>query len=284
MGIKASDVKTLRERTGAGMMDCKKALLEADGDSEKAERILKELGLSAADKRAGRATNEGRVFAKIKDGQGLLLELSCETDFVSRNQEFIDLGEAIAGRVLQDDLQDKTDGLESMVKDVASRIKENMGLRRFDRIQASDDELLVSYTHGEGRIGVIVKLKVDDAALKDNEKVGQTAFDLALHIAAFAPLFLSQKAVDESYVKEQEELFMKQVENDPNLQGKPEKVLQSIVKGKLGKHLSTVCLMDQGFVRDEKQKVSKVLEALGKEVGGSVDVSGYLYYKVGEEL
>lgn len=277
MEIKASMVKELREATGAGMMDCKKALVQAGGDFEKAEKILKELGLAAAKKRDGRATNEGRIFTKIAGNRGIILELSCETDFVAKNKDFIALGEKCLSIINEKNLTEITEDLTLCVKDTIARIKENLILKRFKVIEAKDDELLVDYIHGEGRIGVIVMLSAGDPSLKDNENVKTTAFDLALHTAAFAPLYLDRNSVDPDYLKEQEEIFLKQAEK----LDKPEKVIQGIVKGKVNKHLAEICFVDQGFVRDEKQKVSAVLKNLGKEVGGEINITDFLYYKLG---
>ena len=228
MEIKAKDVKALRELTGAGMMNCKKALVEAEGDFSKAEKLLKELGLAEASKRSGKEAREGRIFTAISNGRGVLLELSCETDFVSKNKEFIDLGDNLAVKVVETGTTEITEDMTVAVDDVKSRVKENMGLRRFAILEASENEILVDYIHGEGRIGVMTRLKVSDPALKDNPRVKETAFDVALHIAAFAPLFLTRDEVSSGYLEEQEELFKKQAEN----LGKPEKVVQGIVKGK----------------------------------------------------
>ena len=153
-------------------------------------------------------------------------------------------------------------------------------LKRFDVIEAASDEMLVEYIHGIGRIGVIVKAKVGDAALKDNPRVKETLFDMALHTAAFAPQFLTRDQVNETYRKEQEELFRKQAEK----LGKPEKVLEGIVKGKLSKHLADICMLEQGFVKDEKLKVSTVLQNLSKEAGAAVAIADFRYYKVGEDV
>jgi elongation factor Ts len=155
-----------------------------------------------------------------------------------------------------------------------------MSLKRFTTMDIADNnELAIDYIHGEGRIGVIVKLKVDNPALKHNQMVKEKCFDLALHIAAYAPLFLSKENVPEDYIKEQEEIFLKQAKN----LGKPEKVLNGIVKGKLNKHFSEICVMEQGFVKEDKKKVSQVLKELSQEVGGQVEISDYLYFKVGVE-
>lgn len=281
MEIKALDVKKLRERTGAGMMDCKKALVQADGDATKAERILKELGLAAVRKRAGRATNEGRVFSKIQPDKGVLLEVSCETDFVAKNSEFVALGEKLTDLTMEE----KYNGalkkeFDFLIKDAAGRIKENIELRRFKVITADPNALLVDYIHGEGKIGVLLKFSLSDVALKEAPRVKETVFDMALHTAAFAPQFLSRDRVAEAYLKEQEEIFLKQAEK----LGKPEGVLKDIVQGKINKHLSEICLLDQAFVKDQDVKVAKVLENLGKEVGGEIEIKEYLYYKAGEEI
>jgi elongation factor Ts len=278
--VKAIDVKKLREKTGAGMMDCKKALVEAGGDFARAEKILKELGLAAAQKRAGRETREGRIFSGIDGGRGVLVELSCETDFVATNQEFIALGEKLTAQVLAEGEDVKQEDLEEKVKEAIGRIKENIVLRRYNVLASGPEDLLVDYIHGQGKIGVLVKLSLSDPALKDHPRVQETAFDLALHTAAFAPLYLSRERVGADYLREQEELFMKQAEN----LGKPENVLKGIVQGKLNKHLAEICFIDQAFVKDQNLKVSKVLEELGREVGGKVAIKDYLYYKAGEVL
>jgi elongation factor Ts len=278
--IKALDVKKLREKTGAGMMDCKKALQEAGGDFARAERILKELGLAAAQKRAGRATSEGRIFARVGEGRGVLLELSCETDFVAKNRDFVALGEALAELVLDKGASVSREELEAPVKDAIGRIKENMSLRRFAVLEAAENELLMSYIHGEGKIGVMVKVGVSDTALAEHPKVKELAFDLALHTAAFAPLYLNREGVPEAYLREQEELFTKQAAS----LGKPEHVLKGIVQGKIKKHMSEISFIEQAFVKDQNLTVAKVLENLGKEIGGKLEILDYLYYKVGEEI
>ncbi|MFP4383208.1 MAG: translation elongation factor Ts, partial [Spirochaetia bacterium] len=160
MEIKAAEVKKLREKTGAGMMDCKKALQEAGGDPVKAEKILKELGLAAAAKRAGRATKEGRIFSHITDKKGVLVELSCETDFVARNTDFINLGNELTATIAAEDLKPGDEKIESRIKESASVIKENIVFKNMDSVHAESNDLLVEYIHGEGRIGVIVKIHV----------------------------------------------------------------------------------------------------------------------------
>lgn len=279
MEIKAADVKKLRDKTGAGMLDCKKALKEAEGDFGKAEKYLKELGLAAAAKRSGRATNEGRVFTKVSDSMATAVELACETDFVARNKDFIALGEDIAATIIEKGLTEKTPELDEKVKDTISTIKENMELRRFTTMSIAENEMVSEYTHGEGNIGVLVKFQADSPGMFQNDAVKEFAFDCALHIAAFNPAFLDRNSVDEAYKAEQESIFRKQAEN----LGKPEKVLDGIVKGKLNKHFSEICLLDQGFVKDDKVSVAKKMQEVAKQAGGELKLTDYVYYKVGEE-
>lgn len=280
MQIRAEDVKALREKTGAGMMDCKKALTETDGDFKKAEKYLKELGLAAAAKRTGRATNEGRVFSKVSGGRAAILELSCETDFVARNADFIRLGADIVSAIADKGVSADSPELAGKVTDLISTIKENMSLRRAETLSIGAGETVIDYIHGEGRIGVLVKAGSDKPEILKNDAVKAFIFDCALHIAAFNPMFLSEKDVGAEYMKEQEEIFTKQAEN----LGKPANVLQGIAKGKMKKHLSEVCFLDQPFVKDDKRSVAKVAEDVGKAAGGKVTIEKFLYYRVGEEL
>lgn len=278
--IKPAEVKKLRDKSGAGMLDCKNALVEAEGDFAKAEKLLKEKGLESAAKRSDRATNEGRVFTKIDGNKAGILELACETDFVARNENFLNAGSELLDTIVAENLTEITASLEESVKLVISKIKENISVKRFKTYEIADNELCVDYIHGDGGIGVMVKITADDKALVSNEQVKQFGFDCALHIAAFNPLYLSRDAVDEAYTKEQTEIFMKQAEN----LGKPEKVLQGIVKGKLNKHFSQICLLDQPFVKDDKNSLGSVLAALSKEVGGKLSIVDYTYYKLGAEV
>jgi elongation factor Ts len=277
--VKPADVKKLRDKTGAGMLDCKKALVEAAGDFTKAEKLLKEQGLAAAAKRSDRATNEGRVFTKIENNKAGIVELACETDFVARNENFINAGTELLDAIVKDSLSEITPALEEQVKMVISKIKENISIKRFKTFEVADNEFCMDYIHGEGGIGVLVKMSADNNSLFENEKVKEFAFDCALHIAAFNPLYLSKDDVDEAYINEQTEIFMKQAQN----LGKPENVLQGIVKGKLNKHFSQICLLDQPFVKDDKNSLQKVLDSVGKEAGGKLKIEDFVYYRVGVE-
>jgi elongation factor Ts len=281
MEISASDVKRLREKTGAGMMECKNALVTTEGDFEKAEKLLKEKGLAAVEKRADRATNEGKIFIKIQDQTAVLVELASETDFVARNPEFIALGGQIADRILEKGYTSSNDELTGMVTGLATKIRENMSLKRFTILKAGADEYLTQYIHGDGAIGVVVKLGADKKEALANEEVKTLAFNLALHIAAFNPFALDRNKVDPAFLKEQEEIFRKQMEGDEKLKGKPANVIDNILKGKVNKYLSDICLLEQGYVKDEKLTVSQALAECGRQAGAVLTVREYVYFKVG---
>lgn len=280
--IKASDIKNLREKTGAGMMDCKKALVEAEGDFDLAERKLKEWGLAGVAKRSGRATNEGRVFFAVSDAAIALVEVACETDFVCRNDDFIAGGRKMATLSLEKGYSGPAPELEDIVKDLASVIKENITLKRVKLVKAGQGEYLHSYEHGEGKLGVVVKVKSDKPEAFKTPAVIEFVHDLALHVAAFRPMFVDQSRIGQDWVKEQEEIFKKQVEGDEKMAGKPAKVVEGILAGKLKKLMSEICLVDQGFVKDEKQPVKAVLAAVGKAAGATLSIVDYEYMKVGE--
>jgi len=283
--ISASDVKKLREKTGAGMMECKNALVANDGDFAKAEKLLKEKGLAALEKRAGRATNNGKVFIKMKDdgSSAVLVELNAETDFVARNPDFIQLGETIAKIALEKGLTEPNDELNGMVQDLATKIRENMGLKRLCQIKASSNELLTQYIHGDGNIGVAVKCESDKPEIFKDEEVKSFIFTLALHIAAFNPAAIDRAKIDQGWLKEQEGIFKVQMEQDEKLKGKPENVLEGILKGKVTKYLSEICLMEQGYVKDEKLTVAKAIEECAKKAGAKLTLNDYVYYRVGAE-
>ena len=279
MEIKAQDIKTLREKTGAGMMDCKKALTEAGGDPVAAEKLIKEWGLAGVEKRSGRATNEGKVFIREEDGKVGMVEVACETDFVARNEDFIKSGAVLAAQVLKKEASAPDAEMEAVIRDMASVIKENITLKRMICVKAGPGEVLHTYIHGEGTLGVVVKAKTDKPG---DTGIQSLIHDIALHIAAFRPLFLDRGRVDAAYLAEQEEIFRKQIEGDEKMKGKPANVLEGIVKGKVNKLMSDICLMDQGFVKDEKQTVAKVIADAGKAAGASFSVVDYVVFRVGE--
>jgi elongation factor Ts len=168
-----------------------------------------------------------------------------------------------------------------MVSDLAAKIRENMGLKRLRLVKAASNEYLAKYIHGDGNIGVVVKCESDKPEIFKNEDVRAFVFTLALHIAAFNPFALDRGKIDQGFLKEQEEIFRKQMEQDEKLKGKPDKVLEGILKGKVNKYLSEICLLEQGYVKDEKLTVAQAVEECAKKAGAKLAVSGYAYYKVG---
>jgi elongation factor Ts len=285
--ISAGDVKALREKTGAGMMECKNALVEMDGDFAKAEKLLKEKGLAAIEKRAGRATNAGKIFVKIKErgaegSTAILVEIVSETDFVSRNPEFIALGGTIADMALEKSYAGPNDELKGLVTDLAAKIRENMNLKRVKAVNAAAGEYLTSYIHGDGAIGIVVKFGADSAEAFKKEEVKAFAFTIALHVAAFNPAALDQTKIDAAWLKEQEGIFRKQMEQDEKMEGKPANVIDNILKGKVSKFLKDICLMDQAYVKDEKMTVAQALADAEKRLGVKLRVLDYVYFRVGE--
>ena len=284
--ISAADVKTLREKTGAGIMECKNALAETGGDFAKAEKLLKEKGLAAVEKRSGRAANEGKIFIKAREpgasgSAAALVELASETDFVARNPEFIALGEAIAERVLEKGYTEPNEELNGMVMDLAAKIRENMALKRVHTVKASSGEFLSSYIHGDGAIGVVVKAAAEKPEAFNDRELKDFVFTIALHVAAFNPMALDKTKIDQSWLKEQEDIFRKQMEQDEAMKGKPANVLENILKGKVSKFLKEICLMDQAYVKDEKMTVAQALSDAGKRFGVNLSITDFAYFKVG---
>lgn len=282
MSISAADVKKLREMTGAGPLACKKALEETNGDFALAEKQLKEKGLAAVEKRADRATNEGKIFVKVQDNTAALAELTAETDFVARNPEFILLGGTIVDKVLEKGYTEIQRDLTVLVSDLATKIGENMNLKRIKVVKAEAGEYLTHYIHGDGNIGVVVKLAADKPEALHQEEAKDFAHNLALHIAAFSPLALDKAKVDPGFIKEQEDIFRKQMEQDESLQGKPANVLEGILKGKMKKYLAEICLLDQGYVKDDSLTVAQALAECGKKLGAALTIHDYVYFKVGQ--
>ncbi|MEA4864210.1 MAG: translation elongation factor Ts [Sphaerochaeta sp.] len=277
MAITADVVKKLRDITGAGMMDCKKALTQANGDFAAAEKILKEMGLAAIAKRQDRATDNGRVFLKVQDNKAIMAELSCETDFVASNDQFQELGNNICAVALEKGYTEINDELVGMVNDLIAIIKENMALKTLCVYDLGQNEFASSYVHGDGALAVLVMFKADKSELFAEDVVKEFTNDCALHVAAFTPSYLNTDSVDEGYVKEQTEIFTVQAAN----LGKPAKVLEGIVKGKLNKHLSEICFLQQPFVKDDSMSVEKKAAEVGKAAGGKLEITNYAFLRAG---
>jgi elongation factor Ts len=277
MAITADDVKRLRDATGAGMMDCKKALMKSNGDFDAANKFLKEMGLAAIAKRQDRATNNGRVFVRVTDDKAVIVQLSCETDFVAGNSQFAELGENICSVVVEKGYTGINDKLNGMVNDLITVIKENMALKQVIVIPLGKDEFASSYVHGEGSLGVVVTFKTDKPEVADNQLVKEFANDCALHVAAFTPSYFSTSSVDPAYIAEQKEIFTAQAV----LLDKPAKVVEGIVKGKLSKHLAEICFLQQKFVKDDSVSVEQKAKEVGKASGGTLEITNFTYILAG---
>ena len=277
MEIKAATVKKLRDTTGAGMMDCKKALVKAEGDFEAATKILQEMGLAAVAKRADRATENGRIFTKITPSKAVLVEISCETDFVAKNEDFKKLGEEMCDVIVEKGYTEINDELNSMVTGLIATIKENMALKHVLVFDLGETEYATTYIHGAGEKGVLVEFKADSAAAFENESVKEFCQDCALHVAAYTPSHLKEDDISADQIKELEEIFTKQALG----MGKPEKIVPNIVKGMLAKHFKEICFLDQAFIKDDKLSVSKKMNEVAKAAGCKLEITGFQMYSTG---
>lgn len=294
MSISAKDVKALRDKTGAGMMDCKKALNETGGDIDKAVLFLREKGLAGVQKRAGRIASEGTVACVTNDNRAVMVEINSETDFVAKNEDFKAYAVEVAEHVLStnnhDDkeVEDAAAALadESWYKDQARKVSdifadqiatigENLKMRRFVNYVAKNGAV-ATYIHGGGRIGVMVEYSTDN----NSDALFESVRDVAMHVAAINPHYLSKDVVTQEDLDRERELYRKTVLNE----GKPEKIVDKIVDGKMKKFYSEVCLLEQPFVKEPKQSVREFLAAKGKELGATVDIVRYVRYQVGEGL
>lgn len=287
--ISAKDVAALREKTGVGMMDCKKALVEADGDMEKATVILREKGLATQAKKSGRIAAEGLVAAVVENGVGAVVEVNSETDFVAKNEEFKNFVNVVAKSVIASNPADMdallaapavggTVSVEETLQELFLKIRENMKVRRFERMEG----ILVPYVHGGGVIAVMVKLESDIAA--DNAELLACGKDVALQIAAMNAAYLDRVSVPASALEEEKKILLAQMAEDPKMANKPQQVREKIVEGKIGKYYSENCLLEQAFVKDGDMTVQKYIDSVAKKLGGSIKVASYVRYEKGEGL
>ena len=265
MAITAADVKALREKTGAGMMECKKALTECNGDIAEAEKSLKEKGLAAMAKRSERATSEGRLFIRQDGNKIAVIELTCETDFVAKNADFIAVGEKMLDVTLAKGYTKVEAEHEEILEPLKVSIRENMKVAKVEVFEVPATASAAYYVHSDFKTGAVV---IVDGSTADSVKA--FAKDCCLHIAAFTPSYTSKKDVPQSYIDEQKEIFKAQMDQDEKMAGKPENVKEGILQGKINKHLAEICFEDQMFVKDDKKTVTAKLAETGKEVGATL--------------
>ena len=277
MEIKAATVKKLRDATGAGMMDCKKALVASEGDFAKAEKHLKEMGLAAVAKRADRATENGRVFTRITSDKAILVELTCETDFVSNNADFAKLGENMIDEVIANNYTSVNAELEAMVTALIAVIKENMTVKNVLVFNLTDKDYATTYVHRKKKKGVLVEFKADKAEAFDNDDIKEFCHDCALHVAAFTPQYLEASQIPQADIDELTEIFTKQAQG----MGKPEKIIPNIVRGMVSKNQAQTCFLKQPFVKDDKMSVEAKMNQIAKAAGCKLEITGFQMYSVG---
>ncbi|HCC06689.1 MAG TPA: elongation factor Ts [Clostridiales bacterium] len=287
MEVSTNEIKELRERTSAGMMDCKKALMENNSDMEKAIEWLREKGLSKAAKKAGRIAAEGMVEVSITDGIAAMVEVNSETDFVSKNENFRTYVKDVAEQVAKTQVNDTEDLLNQKwlkdqnktVKDVLtekiSTIGENLSIRRFVKLNTTDG-VVVPYIHGGGKIGVFVKLNTTN----NSDAVIEAGKNIAMQVAAINPLYLSSGEIPADYVESEKAILREQALSE----GKPAEIVEKMIAGRLNKQLQEVCLLEQNYVKDPEVTITKYLESVSKQVGTEVKVVSFVRFETGEGI
>ena len=285
--ITAQSVKELRERTGAGMMDCKKALTETQGDMEKAVEVLREKGLAAAAKKAGRVAAEGivKTFVSADKKVAAVVEVNCETDFVAANEEFVAFADRLAemasitsAKTVDELVTEKFEGdttVSEALTALIAKLGENMTVRRFAKFNI-DKGAIASYIHGGGRIGVVVEVACDT----DNSILEEVAKEVCMQVAAANPLFLSKDEVDNEALEKEKEIYRVQALNE----GKPENIVEKMVMGRIQKYYKEVCLLDQAWVKDGDKSITKYLQEKSKEVGSPITITRYVRFERGEGI
>ena len=295
MAITASMVKELREMTGAGMMDCKKALTATEGDMDKAVEFLREKGLATAQKKAGRVAAEGLCKTLVADDakNAVVVEVNSETDFVAKNEKFQNYVADVAAQALTTSAADidaflaepwALDTTKTVKEALAAQVAvigENMNIRRFAQVK-EDNGFVASYTHMGGKIGVLVDVETDVV----NDAVQEMARNVAMQIAALKPQYTSDSEVSAEYIEHEKEILLAQIMNDPKESQKPEKVIQGMISGRINKEMKEICLLDQVYVKaeDGKQSVAKYLDEVGKANGTTITLKKFVRFETGEGL
>ena len=294
MAITAAMVKELREMTGAGMMDCKKALNETNGNMDEAVEFLRKNGQAKAEKKANRIAAEGLCAVVVKnDTEAAVVEVNSETDFVAKNDTFKAFVDAVANQAVASDAadmdafmaekwnEDDSKTVQDALVEKVAVIGENLKIRRFQKVTA-ENGCVVSYVHGGGRIGVIVEAETDVV----NDTVKEAMTNIAMQIAALNPKYVSRDEVSAEYIAHEKEVLMAQIMNDPKESQKPEKVIQGMIQGRINKQLKEICLLDQVYVKaeDGKQNVAKYVEQVAKANGAKITVKGFVRFETGEGI
>ena len=295
MAITAAQVKELREMTGAGMMDCKKALTATDADMDKAIEWLREKGLATAQKKAGRIAAEGLCRTLVSDDEkkAVVVEVNAETDFVAKNEKFQNYVAEVAAQALTTEAADidaflaepwALDTSKTVKEELAAQIAvigENMNIRRFQQV-VEENGFIASYIHMGGKIGVLVDVETDVV----NDSVKEMAKNIAMQVAAMKPLYTSRKEISDDYIENEKKILLAQIMNDPKESQKPQKVIDGMINGRINKELKEICLLDQVYVKadDGKQIVSKYVEEVAKANGAKINVKGFVRFETGEGI
>lgn len=277
MAFTAADIKNLREMTGAGMLECKKALGECNGNIDEAAKYLKEKGLAAAAKRADRATAEGRLFMRQANNKIYVVELTCETDFVANNADFIALGGKMLDVTIAKGYTKIEDEHAKLLEPLKVSIRENMNVSKVEVIDVPAGATGSFYIHSDNKTGAVVVINGSTA-----DEVKTFAYDCCLHIAAFTPAYTSKKDVPQSYIDEQKEIFAAQMAQDEKMASKPQNVKDGILNGKINKHLAEICFEDQMFVKDDKKTVTAKLAETGKACGATLSFATAKLFVLGK--
>ena len=293
--ITAATVKQLREMTGAGMMDCKKALAETDGDMDKAVEYLREKGLAGSEKKAGRQTVEGlSLTCATEDGKkAAVVEVNIETDFAANTDKFKDYVNAVATQALDSSAadmdaflaekwaKDPSMTVEDSRKQAVADISENIGIRRFERVEEANG-FVATYIHAGGKIGVLVDVETDVI----NDAVKEMGKNIAMQVAALSPKFTRKDEIDSSYIEHEKEILKAQIENDPKEAAKPDKVKEGMIMGRINKELKEICLVDQIYVKaeDGKQSVQKYVEEVAKANSAKINIKRFVRFQTGEGM
>lgn len=280
MAISAKDVKELREKSGAGMMDCKKALTECDGDMEKAIDFLRTKGLAAAQKKQSRIAAEGTIAVAVSGESAAMVEVNCETDFVGKNEAFVGFAGNVAKYAIEKEgaIAEEDEKLKEDVTQLTLKLGEKISYRRAKFVKLGGKGIIGSYVHG-GKIGVLVEL-ASDADLAGNADAEELAKNVAMHVAAASPKFLKGDDMDQDFIKREEEIYKTQLLE----QGKPEAMIPNILKGKISKLASEVCLLEQKFVMDPDNAVKKYVAETAKKIGSNVEVKSFEMFRLGEGI
>jgi len=292
MAITAAMVKELRELTGAGMMDCKKALNETNGNMDEAVEFLRKNGQAKAEKKASRIAAEGICCVAVDgDTKAAVVEVNSETDFVAKNEKFQTFVKAVAEKALTTSatdmdafLKESWEGAKTISEELVEQIAtigEKLSIRRFEKVEASNG-CVVSYVHGGGRIGVIVEAETSVV----NDTVKEALNNVAMQIAAMYPKYVDRSEISADYIAHEKEILLAQIKNDPKESQKPEKVINGMIEGRVNKELKEICLLDQVYVKaeDGKQTVAKYLEEISKQVGATVTVKRFVRFETGEGM